>query len=461
MQQSCDTNAMRHATSTRVRGLLLPLLLVLAPVAIVYGVLYRYAISIPCLDDYNATLNFLLEQRLHPHTGGKVLAVIAFQHGEYKLLFEHALIGSWYALTGGFRFKVFILLGNLLLLPSLWVLWCLCFPSEPDRARRLLLFAPVVLLFFELDYAELLDWVMASLNGIAVVSFALLSLSLLARRSRLALGMACLFAALSCSASGNGFLLAPAGVVILWPARRLRRIALWLVPFAVMLPLYLYRYRPVPHPAAPQLWPKLLFLLSFVGGAIENIHGFPVRHAGFVLGAAVLLVVAHSIRTRFHQRSPVLAAIACWVLLSAALVAGVRSYLGVPQSLASRYKIYSVLLLIYCYLYLADRVLSSATGMALQRHRRAAFSVALAATLVFSISADVVGARFLARRHARLVEGMARYQADPEHVSPLYAPDDPEDFSAGEREAERKILTRSIAAGLYRPPPLPAATDHH
>ncbi len=442
---------MRYDGSTKAQGLLLPLLLVLSPVVIVYGVLYRYAVDLPCLDDYDVILNFLLELHSLSNAPSKLLAVAASQHGEYKLLFAHALIALWYTLAGEFRFGLLLAFGNLLLLPALWALWCLSAPAEPNRARRLVFFAPVVLLFFELDYAELLDWVTGSLQAIAVVCFALLSLCLLERRSRAAFSAACLFAALSCNASSNGFLLAPAGLLVLWPGRRLGRIALWSVPFAVTLLLYVYRYHPVPHPSVAQLWPKVLFFVSLVGGAIENIHGFPVHHASVALGTAILLVVTFSFVARFDRRSPALAAMALWLLLSAALVAAVRTYLGVSQSLASRYKIYSVLLLIYCYLYLVDRITRSRVP---RSYRRAAFVMALAASIAFSLSADIVGARFLARRQARLLEGLVRYQADPTRISPLYAPEDPEDFSTEEREAEREILTRSIAAGVYRPPAL-------
>ena len=50
---------------------------------------------------------------------------------------------------------------------------------------------------------------------------------------------------------------------------------------------------------------------------------------------------------------------------------------------------------------------------------------------------------------------MRRYLADPARNSPLYAPDDPQDFSESDRVAEREVLTAAIRAGIYRVPPLP------
>ena len=433
-----------------------PLLLVAAPVLFVYGTLYRFAVAIPLLDDYNAILRFLLNQRSLPTAGARLLAIDTFQHAEYKLLFEHLLFAAWYAVTGSFSFRVFLTLGNLLLLPALWVLWRSSFSDEPSPARRLLLFAPVSLLLFELTYVELLDWVMASLSALAVVSFALCSLHLLSRRSRAALAGACLFAALACGASSGGFLLAPVGLLALMLDRRLRAALAWCVPFALLLPPYLYRYTPVPH-AATTLIAKALFFISFLGGAIENIHGFPLHHAALALGMLLLALFAHSVRTRYWRAQPMLFATAVWVLLTAALVASVRAELGVPQSLASRYKVYCVLLLIYSYVYLADLVRRAPAASAAGRRSRLLYAAALTATLAFSLSADAVGWRFLAKRHDRLVEGLARYQADPAHVSPLYAPDDPQDFPEAERAFERLTLTEAIATGLYQPPTVPGA----
>ena len=436
-----------RASAIRRPGILLPLALVLAPALVVYAVLFHDAVSIPLLDDYNAVLNFLQQQRALPTAGARLVAVVQFQHAEYKLIFEHLFFCAWFALTGHISFPLFLTLGNLLLLPAAWALWKSSFRDEPALARRLWLFAPVSLLLFELTYAELLDWVMASLSALAVVAFALCSLHLLARRSRVAGAAACLIAALACASSSSGFLLAPAGLIVLWPTRSLRRTLAWCAPFALLLPAYLFRYTLIPH-AATSLATKALFFLSFLGGAIENIHGFPIRHAGFALGTLLLILVAHSVRTRFWQREPTLFAMLAWVLLTAAVAAAVRSEAGVQQSLASRYKIYSVLLLIYAYLYVADRLRHRGA----QRHSRLLYSCTLAAALVFSASADIVGSRFLARRHDRLVEGLARYQADPAHTSPLYAPDDPEDFSQIERTFERDTLTQAIRTGIYRPP---------
>ncbi len=435
---------------TRPR-ILLPLLLITAPILATYLILYRFAVPIPLLDDYNAVLQFLLQQRSLPGIATRLLAIIRFQHGEYKLIFEHLLFSIWYGATGAFSFRIFLTLGNLLLLPALLALWQSSFRDERSLRRRLWLFLPVTLLLFELCYVELLDWVMASLSALAVVPFALCSLTLLARRSRAAFTAACLFAVLACGSSSSGFLLAPAGLLVLHPLRRRRRLLTWCVPFALSLAAYLDHYQPIPHARAP-LTTIAAFFLSFLGGAVENMHGFPLRHAALILGALLLVVVAHSVHTRLWQREPVLFATGVWVLLTAALVAGVRSELGAVQSLASRYKIYSVLLLIYCYLYLADRARHAAANTLLAHHARRAYLTALALALLFNLSTDIVGWRFLSRRHDHLVQGLAHYQADPAHVSPLYAPDDPQDFSEAERTFERLTLNQAISTGLYQPP---------
>src|SRR5579875_3958268 len=77
----------RHGNRSR----LLLAFLCLLPLLVVYAILWRESSALPLLDDYHAIFLFALNQRsLSPV--GKLIAVIAAQHVEYKLIFEHAVV---------------------------------------------------------------------------------------------------------------------------------------------------------------------------------------------------------------------------------------------------------------------------------------------------------------------------------------------------------------------------------
>ena len=313
------------------------------------------------------------------------------------------------------------------------------------------LLLPVVYLACQLTYAEVFNWALASFNCLAVVTFAALSLHFLAKAGKLGspwfvLGLACLSFVLACAASTNGLLLAPLGALLLLHARRLAAALTWCCTAVFSFALYFYRLQPVHHPIG-SLTTQVLFLLSFAGGAIENMHRWPIRGAACVLGALLLIVFADAVRTGYYRRNPFFFWMAAWVLSTALVVARFRSILGVSQSLSNRYKIYSMLFLVFAYVYLADRILQGRFFSL--RTSRALFAGAVAASVLLSAAGDVTGAQFLARRKHWVEFGMSQYERDPTRYSPL---PDPNRDHVPDDESEQRYLSDAIVHGIYTPP---------
>ncbi len=176
---------------------------------------------------------------------------------------------------------------------------------------------------------------MGSLQNLPVIAFSFAAIHLLTRPGRAALPLACLASAFACASSGNGFLLAPIGILILLRHRSWPKIAAWLCPFPVLLALYLYRYHLLLVGPSGPLSLKLLFFFSFIGSAFENISGFPIRHLAILFGLLICLSIGHAARTRYYRRNPTAFFFTLWILLTAALVAEARSRLG-PCPKASR-----------------------------------------------------------------------------------------------------------------------------
>lgn len=342
----------------------------LLPITVFYAMLFHEMRTVPMFDDYQAVISFVLKFKQLPSLGSKMLFIVAAQHDEYKLIFEHAIIAAQFALTGNISFGFLIVLGNLLVLGIAWLLWNNHFSNERDLTRRRILFLPICYLLFQLNYVENLDWAMCSLQTVPVLFFTFASLHLLLSDKKWAFPMACLCAWLGCFSSSNAFLIAPIGLFVLVPRCNWRQVGAWTATFCVALGMYLYRYTRITRPNFDPnvaLHQKIGFYFSFLGSAVENMHHFPVKNGSVVLGVLTFVIFCHSIYTGFCRTHPFVFYSTGWVLITAILVAQVRSGLGLDMSLAVRYKIYSDLMLIFCYSYVVSRIDAPSTPLSRKR----------------------------------------------------------------------------------------------
>lgn len=421
-----------------------------APPLAVAAILVHTFQALPLLDDYNASLGFLLRQQALHGFIAKLSGVLADQQFQYKFLLFHGAILAQRALTGHLSFVTLTIVGNLLFLPLLYCLAANAFPNLA-RQKRLPLLIPVLCFSCQLTFAEVFNWALASFNCLAVVSFVALSLHFLVRAAQPGRRWSpLLFASLSlvvaCAASTNGLLLAPFGAAILLRTKRLSAAFFWCCTAVGCLALYLYRLEPVHQPIGP-LVTQALFVPSFAGGAVENMHRRPVPGAAILLGSLLLLAFCDAVRTKYHRRNPFFFSLAAWTISTAIVVARYRSVLGVSQSLSGRYKLYSVVLIVFAYVYIAERILDSRFLSGALRQRL--YAGALAASVTLSIAGDITGAAFLARRKQWVALGMQQYQSDPVHLSPLPTLDP---IYAPEVTAEHDLLSSAIANGLWNPP---------
>src|ERR1700722_6691343 len=331
----------------------LSLFAVLLPALVAYGILYWQALPVPYQDDYAVILAFATDYDQLPTWKAKVFDIATAQTNEYKLSFTHFIVASELELTHHLDFGFLTGLGNLFLLPIGYLLWLTYQENEKDLSQRLLAFLPISLLFFSLTYWENLNWATTDLQNIPVVFFSLLAIYFLfpSRRfgpSAARLLLACLAAAFAACTSANGFLLGPLGLLILLPRRAYAAAGAWCASFVAPLAAYLYHYT-VPIHATNNAYyvTRPLFFLAFLGcGAI------PFRWLAAALGVVILAIVWLAIRNRFDRIRPVAFYFAGWILATACLVAWGRGGAGFP--IGSRFSIYSILLLIFCYSFLGQ-----------------------------------------------------------------------------------------------------------
>ncbi len=414
-----------------------------APVLAFYAVLFRWRSSIPVADDYTALLGFGLRwQGLHS-AGGRALLLLRVQDGDYKLWLDHLCVMADLLVSGRVHIGLWVWAGNLLLLVIAWLLWRHTLRSERVLWRRVLGFAPVTLLLFQLNFAETVDWAMAGLQNLGVIACALLAIHLWLGQSRAAAACGCAVACVAVAASANGFLLLPIGAWLLWRRRAFALLASWCVLFAGMAAGYHDGLHLAPKHAV-SAGQFLQFVLAFAGGGIENMHHLPLAGASLVLGSFLLLLLVILLRRSAMRASPFAFWGCVWVLLTAVLVAAGRAGFGPEIALAGRYKIYCDLLLVFAYL------LALGDGVAPPRlWLRSAVVLGAAGMCVAS---GVAGERFLHARHDELLAGAERFRRSGGAVAPLRFPEEPHAQTSDMETMTRLILLASEQTGMYALP---------
>jgi len=419
------------------------LLAVFLPVVAAFSVLYRQRLSVPYHDDYGVILSFANEYgRLQGFTV-KVVDIATTQNNDYKLGFVHFVIAMELEFTRHLNFAFLVALGNSCLLVIAYLLWRLHRRNGSDLNQQLLEFLPISLLFFSLTYWESVNWAMAGLQNLSVIIFSLLAIYFLVPKetlsfSRLLLGSIC--AILAAFSSANGFLLAPVGLLLLLRRRFFLISAVWCLSFS--LPFAAYRYHYIPYHVSVHTMHrgsyvgKVCYYFAFLGCAIQQ------RWLAAILGFAIFGILVLAARSGFERTNPIPFYFSIWILLTAAPVAWLR------QGIASRYSVYSLLLLICCYWFLAQYLSTRSAAFSLKCFYTS--SIVLAAVLCFT--SDVLAYVHLGQRQQIVLGGIENYRANPAINSPLI---DREIRQAApeEEEFERATLTRAIAEHVYTLPP--------
>jgi len=419
---------------------------VFLPAIAAYWILYRQALFVPFEDDYAVVLAFADNYDQMPTLRAKVLDIAAEQVNEYKLVFAHSIVAAEIDLTRHLNFAVLTTLGNLFLLPIGYFLWLTYQEDGIALHRRLLAFLPISFLFFSLTYWPNLNWATTALQNIPVVFFILAAIYVLFPRKLMELTrgrllLACLAAAFAGLTSANGFLLGPGGLLILLPRRDYARSLAWCASFVLPLVAYLYHYSRVPRPADLGSYvTRPLFFLAFLGcGAM------PSRWPAALVGLVILGILWLAVRSRFDRVNPVAFYFTMWIMATALLVSWVRG--AASFAIGSRYSIYSILLLVFCYSFLAHYLPNRWAAF----DRRRFYAACLGLSVVICFLADVHAYNKLAARRQMILAGIEFYRANPDNNSPMNDPNLETGFEK-ERVFERDTLTKAIHQHLYTLP---------
>ncbi len=434
-----------------LQALLVGLLLV--PIVTAYAIMARYAVDVPFIDDYRTLVGFAVKYTALPTASARLHYIFADQYTEYKMVLLHLLTASELAISHHVSMALEYWIGNLSLLPLLYLIWLMFARGASSLERRLLVFLPVVFYLFSLNYWEALDWAATGVAYLGTIVLSLLAIYLLAEeggRRGWRDAAACLAALAASLISLTGFLLGPLGLAVLVRRRAWRTAWAWCGVFALALTPYLLSYtRAGANPGTgPAIWiPK--YFLTFVGGGAMMVR-FAVP-----AGVLVLVLFAIAVRTGFYANHKAAVLGAGWLLGCAAMAAIGRGRTGAEFAASPRYKIYSDLLLIFCYGFLAERLAFSRLS---PRSRRWVYAGTLTLTACFCVAAQHQAATSLRERRAMLLAGVEHYRQAPAANSPMFfnVPQFDRFFADFEVQA-RKDVGDAEREGIYHlPDPSPA-----
>ena len=270
---------------------------------------------------------------------------------------------------------------------------------------------------------------------------------------------ACLALVFAIASSPNGFFVAPLGLVLLAQMRRWRHMPAWVITAALMVVVYAFRYHRMvsePLPAGStgtQGHVNIVYALSFLGSsAARYLSAGP----SVALGVLLLALVCLATGRRYFARNPAVFYCMLFIVINSIAVSGLRSDQGLAQSLASRYRTYSNLLLALSYMYIIEDLLPLVKSVLVRRAFLAATAIV---SIAFCALSDMAGARFLAgKKQLVSTHFAAQWHAESTGapVAKTFAnPALTRQLDAGIFDVDLPVLQESVRLGVYTPPVQP------
>ena len=440
-----------------VKKLFIWIAILIPPIAF-YVLVVRSLTGLPVADDYDSVLQFLLLWKKGSGIS-HVIQIVTYQHNEYRLMFENAVVGVQYAILGHTNFKELAILGDLFVIPLFVLLYLIWRECDRPRGYTLLVFVPVSWILFQLQYASTLNNATA-LQTIPVIVFALLTCFLATKTSRIAFLGTLLSLLLCIASSGNGLLMILVGVIFYLQRREYKRFVTWCAVSTIAFLIYYHGYDFTISGSQAPVNNNVVSLfkhisLSYGAAFLGSIAARTTPLPAILLCTALVGVFIFATRDQLFARRPALYYSSLFFFVTGLAVSGLRSSLGLKTALASRYRINSAVLLILLYLYLADKFYGIRVRPLILR---ASAFVAGVLLLVFTSESDRVGGKFIYTERHKLDVAMLRYERH--EPRPTISASSPNDLTAnnekrGYYEPKEPILSESIREGIYKLPELP------
>lgn len=419
-------------------------LLAILPVVVFYWFVFKFSQNIPLVDDFDAILDFFI--KFFQSVSLKEKLVLLFsQHNEHRLVIDRIIALLVYYINNSLDFKILIIIGNLSLL-GLAVIIFQCFKQKKDK---FLYFLPVVFLLFQPQYTGSIYWAISALQNLLVLLFVSLTIYFIDDKRRSFFVLAIVFAVLSAFTNGNGLFVFLIILGILMYRRRFHDALLWLFVTILVFAVYFHGYIMPEHKQYyidfSNMGQAVIYFFAFIGSSVSlNFPIFKIMLSGFseaqitilisVIGVIILLYSIFLIKNKYYKKNIKISAFFVFLFVCALSAALMRPGHGLTQAFSSRYKIISVLFLIFIYISAAEIIQAGK----LKKY----FPYILTAAIVFNIGSFYLNYNEIVYCRKKLVFGLADWQYNGTGMKSLY----------NEKEKGKEILSKSILFGYYVPP---------
>lgn len=344
----------------RALSLLFISLIILLPVVVYFTVWDYYAINIPKWDDH--TLKLFIDQYAHAaNWKGKIMALTK-QHNEHRIALTRLVAWADYSLFGTLNYRHLMLVGNILLI-GIIPLWYLLLKNSK---KPLFALVPVPFLWLSLSMWENMYWGMSAVQNFGVVTLSVWTIYLCVNPRNLLFALSIPLAFICVFTSPNGLFVLPIGALLIFLTGNRKRLALYILASGATIFFFFNSYiRPDSNPESKASILQLAKgYMAFLGSFAESI---PVKDSFgmcFLLGIVLFLVALsiasttlfRIIRNKYSIKFERITDLFClgtilFVLGTALVVVYGRAGFGLEGLITSKYKIYSLLLLIVAYLY--------------------------------------------------------------------------------------------------------------
>ncbi len=341
-------------------------MLVFLPVGFYFYFLSEYAINIPKWDDH-ALKAFIVEFQ---NANGFIPKLQTFfkQHNEHRIAFDRffTLIVFWIHDSIEYRWLMWI--GNFTLLGVLLIFYKIFKKQKLSIAY----FVPIPFILFQLQLWENTFWGMASMQNFGIIFFIFLLIYLISSEKKTHFYSALLVALFATYTSGNGITIFPVCLFLLVLQRRFKDVFVFSSISIILVFLYFYHYKfPENNPSLDGIGIRKIAtgFFMFLGSVLDLIPNASQSQKLTILGGAIFLITGLIIaiylifnsklfkkqRNLNHTELFIVGSL-MFLIGTSIVVTLTRISYGEAGLLTSRYKIYSILLLITFYIAFISKI---------------------------------------------------------------------------------------------------------
>ena len=261
--------------------------LIALPIIFFYCTIFSTTDNIPFKDDYSL-LESIYQMRFSS-TFLEWMKAFLKQVNQHRFGFERTIMWLIYKVLGNENIKAQIIIGNIFLLGTLYLLQKIF----KNFNLSLAYFLPIPLLLFNLTYFENAIWGIAAIQNTPIIFFALLTIHLLSLYNNRSFYLAILVAIITLFTSGNGIAIWFVGILILCLKNSWKKLGYWvLIMIGILTFYFMFDYEFIASNRANLLkhpFLNLAYLLAFWGNVFfQNIPHPDVGHRYFDIALCVM-----------------------------------------------------------------------------------------------------------------------------------------------------------------------------